>query len=190
MASPLSYNAFSEQYIEQCFESWYSHGCPSSPARSLDILPIDEQGRKPSARTVADWMNERNWNFRKDELNAEVFRKSTENLIVKQVEMMQRQAQYGFDMQAKGIEYIKENGFDTAASAVNSISKGVEIERSSRGVSKFLIELVDKSDADIKEEIKKLSERISPDGEIIDMVETKEETDTKSDNEDTQITGD
>jgi len=176
-----NYREYSSQYQEQCFEIWYSHGCPSSPKRTLGFLPEDEFGRKPTVHMIGDWMNEMNWAWRAEQLNAKVFEKANENLVVQQVEMMKRQAEYGFQMQKKAMEKLNEDGFDTSASAVNAIRVGVDIERTSRGVSKFLIDLVDKSDADIKEEIKQLSERVSADGNIIDVAEVENKNDTKSD---------
>jgi hypothetical protein len=75
------------------------------------------------------------------------------------------------------MEYLEKEGFDTASSAVSAISKGVEIERSSRGISDFILKLAKMTDSDVKDEIRKLSERVEPSDRIIDVAQVEEKED-------------
>jgi len=178
------YTEFSPHYQEQCFEAWYAGGRPSSPTKTHDLIPFDDEHKKPSVRLITAWMDELMWNLRADELDAKAIQKSETHLILKKAEMLKRQADTGFKMQDKGLKHLMERGFDSAASAVNAIVKGVDIERSSSGISEFLIKLSTMSDADVKEEILKLSQRVEPDKSIIDMgIPDEQKTDSKSDDE-------
>jgi hypothetical protein len=168
---------FNKHYQESCFEAWYSAGRPGALKRIYEVIPSDEFARKPSIDLIGKWRNELNWDIRADELDARAITKSENHLILEKAKMLKRQADTGFKLQEKGMEYLEKEGFDTASSAVSAISKGVEIERSSRGISDFILKLAKMTDSDVKDEIRKLSERVEPSDRIIDVAQVEEKED-------------
>ena len=169
---------YTQHYQETCFEAWYSMGRPSALKRIHEILPEDEYGRRPALETINGWRNDLGWDMRADELDAKAIAKSENHLILEKANMLRRQADTGFKLQEKGMEYLETQGFDNSSSAVTAVSKGVEIERSSRGISDFILKLAKMTDSDVKDEIRKLSERVDPADKIIDAdpVEEKEDS--------------
>ncbi len=173
---------YSDVYIEKVFYVWYSHGRPSRfPSDFTTLIPEDEHNRKPKIALILKWRNERNWDLRADELDARAMQIVDDEVVLQKAKMLRRQAEIGFELQEKGMQALREEGFDTSASAVNAVVRGVEIERSSRGISEFLMKLSKMSDADIKEELARLA--IREDSIILDA-EEKEDKDSEDDKSD------
>lgn len=151
---------YSDMYVEKVFYVWYSHGRPSRlPSDFPSLIPEDEHGRKPKIPLISKWKTERNWDLRADELDAKAMQIADDEVIKAKAEMLKRQAQIGLELQNKGMEHLRDDGFDTSASAVNAVVRGVDIERSSRGISEFLISMSKMTDADLKAELARLAGR-------------------------------
>jgi|GEM_PF-1549882 len=167
--------AYSDIYIEKIFYVWYSHGRPSRlPSDFTDFIPEDENNRKPKLSLISKWKSERSWDLRADELDAKAMQIADDEVIMQKAQMLKRQAEIGLELQELGMKALRTDDFDSSASAVNAVVKGVEIERSSRGISEFLMKLSKMSDADIKDELAKLALR--EDLTIIDAEEKEDDS--------------
>lgn len=156
---------YTDTYREKCFQAWYAAGRSTRATDVLEVIPVDELGRKPNKNVIYKWMNE-TWNLRADELDAKAVQLADDSLIIQKAEMLKAQAIRGETLQKKGIEYIETEGFDSAASAVQAVIRGAELERVSRGVGDLLVRMAKMSEGDLKEEIMKRLQILSDDSAI------------------------
>lgn len=162
---------YTEHYKEECFKEWYSAGRPSRPTKILEVISPDETGRKPKVPLITAWRDELLWDVRADELDARANAITDDELVNQRVLMLKEHAARGRELQVKGMEYLRETGFDTSSSAVSAIFKGSELERTSRGISERLIGLLKLPDDRLTEEVQKLLDEAADSGEIIDVGE-------------------
>lgn len=151
-------------------------------AKTRDILPEDEKGRKPNYPMISKWLKDLEWHERADELDARAMILVDEALVNQKAEMLKRQAMDAFAIANKAREFILDEGFDTAASAVNAYFKATEEERITRGMGDFIAKLSKMNDNEIQNEIIKLTNRAADSGQIVLDAELEEvEDDTESD---------
>ena len=168
------YKNYSKTYKQNCFNTWYSMG-----RIGIDKLRAkmdeDEHGRKPSIPILINWRHENSWDVHADELDAKAEAIVDDELVNHRVLMLKQMASKGKELQKMGIEWLRDNKFDTSSSAVSAIFKGAELERTSRGISERLVKMLKMSDETLLLEAQKLLEKASDSGEIIDMEVTEEE---------------
>lgn len=169
---------FSKEYKEKCFAVWYELGRPSW-TKFNERAPVDEYGRKVGRATFSVWRNEEAWDVRADEIDAKASLIVDDELLNHRVMMVKQQAARAKELQEMGIEYLREEGFDSAASAVSAVIKGAELERQSRGLGELLVRFSQMDDLKLTSEVNKLLERANLPDEILDaedLPEEKEET--------------
>ena len=177
MAKPRTHDkktsniAFSEAYKDACRKSWYMAGRPAGKLNLEKCIPEDELGRKASTHVIVAWRREQTWDVWADMLDARAEAIVDDQLVNERVLMLKRQASIGKEIQEQAIEYLREEGFDTSASAVNAITRGAELERTSRGISERLLNLLKLSDDELTREAVQLLNRGNDSGEIIDIPE-------------------
>jgi len=169
--------AYTDDYKQKCFVTWYSAGRPKQITMIKEILPKDEHGRVPNLNYMARWKREEMWDERADELDAKANAIVETDLVMQKAEMLQRQAQIGKDMQQKGIEHIRNenNKIDSTSAAIAMVVKGAELERMSIGGAEFLARLSKMSDDDVRAEILKLAART----DSVDVVDAEEVEENK-----------
>lgn len=167
--------AFNSSYEEKCFAVWFELGRPGY-AKVVESLPDDEHGRKPSRNVFLMWRKEKDWDVRADEIEARASLVTDDVLLNHRILMVKRQASKAKELQELGMEFLREEGFDSAASAVSAVIKGAELERQSRGMDDMLKRFSEMDDAQLTRAISDLLERkeISS-GEIIDAADIPEE---------------
>lgn len=166
MQGQTSNKAFTDEYIEQCFELWYSIGQPNSLVILQENIPESPDGKKPSLVLLRDYKNSHGWVERADALNTKAIEKVEHLLIDKKAEMLKRHAEAAFEIAAIAKDYLVENGFDTATSAVSAIKWAQEEERTVRGVSEMMIKISKMTPDELMKEAAKLLRRNS---EVIDI---------------------
>ena len=171
---------FTEHYKQECRKAWYLAGRPDSRYQIVKILPEDELGRVPNDSTVSLWRDEMGWDVWADALDAKAEAIVDDELVNERVLMLKRQASVGKELQDKGINYLRDNGMDTSASAISAIKAGVDMERTSRGISERLINLLKLSDEELTREAVQLLGRGKESGEIIDVPGEDVEEDAES----------
>lgn len=174
--------AYSDAYIEQCFQAWYENDCLSiRKYHESDFLPKDEHGRIPHFNTLASWFDERGWWVRKDALDAQVSVQIDDKLVAQKVMMLEEQAATYRQIRKKAAEHLLENPFDSSAAAVSALVKSSQEERIVRGISKTIQRLAEIGDEELMKEIKQLAERAGAD--IIDMDDVLEEAEDADTNQ-------
>lgn len=171
--------AYSEQYKEKCFISWYSNNRPKGNGIRA-VMPEDELGRVPNLDVIRRWMKHYDWSGRANEMDKLVQQEVQKTAIAEKVKMLQRHAEVSFEMINIGFDYIKENGAESTSNAVRLITEGVKIERESRGLSDAIAKISqmddDKLDHTISqllsrltnEELEELEEKLPEESETID----------------------
>jgi len=171
--TPISqYNRpYTEHYKVACRDAWYAAGKPDRATQILEIIPEDEYGRKPNKQLLPDWRREMAWDVWADELDLRAEAIVDDELVNARVIMLKRQAATAKELQEDGIEYLREKGHDTSASAVRAIIQGAELERTSRGISEKIIKLHKMTDEKLMEEAQKYLGKAEESGEVIDLGE-------------------
>lgn len=167
------YTLYSDDYVEQCFQVWYLNGSPSIK-KLVDLVPKTLDGKSPTHATLENWMYERGWYQRRDELDAKAQTQIDNVLVATKVAMLQTQAAYFKDIAKKAYEQLIEEKFDSSASAVAALIRASQEERKVRGISAAIEKLAMMDDDEVMEEIRKLAERAES-TEILDMGETSGE---------------
>ena len=179
-------SSYTEHYKTVLKTLWYSAGRPDGMKAFQDIVPNDEYGRKPDYHTIATWRDDQMWDAWADALDAESDTIVDDVLINQRLVMLKEQAARGHELQMKGMEHLRTSGFDTSASAVSAIKLGVDVERTSRGISDRLVKLTKLSDEELTDETQKLLDRALESGEIIDVADV-EDIEKEEESEDAEI---
>jgi hypothetical protein len=132
--------AFTPAYEQKCFAVWFELG-RMGYAKIIDKLPEDEYGRKPSRNVFLSWRNTNDWDGRADEIEAKAAMVVDDELLNDRIIMVKQQAARAKELQEYGMDYLREEGFDSAASAVSAVIKGAELERQSRGLGNLLMKM-------------------------------------------------
>lgn len=172
-----SNKAFTDEYIEQCFTTWFSLNQPSNLEILQENIPESPEGKKPGLALLRQYKNTYGWVERADALNAKAIEKVEHQLIDMKSDMLKRQAESAYKIAKLAENYLLENGFDTAASAVNAIKWAQEEERTVRGVSEMMIKISKMTPDELMAEAAKLLKRNS---EVIDIVPEEMDADNDS----------
>ena len=176
--------AFTDHYKSRCFAAWYASGRPPHTTIIHGVIPKDEYDRKPTEATLRQWRTELAWDARADELDARAESAVEDELVNARILMLKEQAAKGRELQVMGMEYLRENDFDTSASAVSAIFKGASLERTSRGLSEHLVSMMKMDNDQLVMEVQKLIDKANDSGEVIDVGEIAPEEDDDEVDED------
>lgn len=177
----MVHKPYSEMYKQKCKICWYDAGCPKLLPDIISILPKDEFGRVPKEHLIDKWRTEEGWETWAEVLDTRAMAQIEDRSVQERVAMLKRQADYGKKLQEKGMTFLEAGNFDTAASAVNAVIRGAELERTSLGFSENLTKLLKMSDDELKNKAAELMSRL-PDSEkvIIDVAPVEESQDTET----------
>ena len=167
---------FLQGYKDQIFTLWYSMGKPV--IRILyPKVPAGDTGEKPTIGTVNDWIKSDEFKTRAAVLDEQVFSQINERMVAEKVEMLNRHADVGVEMQDMAMKYLQEHKDDLGVtSSVRLLVAGIEIERGSRGIGTTFEKVSNMSNTELEEEIKKLISRAP-----VEFTPTDEEIDDASD---------
>ena len=104
-------------------------GCPSYKLLHESLKP-DINGRIPHIEHMKLWASEGRWAERRDELVARASLKMEEELVDQTVAMWRRHAEAAHIVAVEALAKIREDGFDTTASAVSAIKWAQEAQLS------------------------------------------------------------
>jgi len=143
---------FDQNYKEDMFYLWYKNGKPTI-TKFHNMMPSDSNGDKPSLNTILkQWHSQ--WKERASILDEEVKMQMNAQMISEKVEMLNRHAKTGVEMQDMGLRYLKEHEDELGTNtAVRLLIEGVNIEQNSRGIGTALKKMMNMDDADLLEEI-------------------------------------
>lgn len=177
---------YSETYKELCFQAWYLAGRPKNFVSLAKNLTADDSGNTPSIEMLRKWRSDYGWDARADELDAKASLIVNEQLVESRVSMLKEQAIRARELQTMGLQYLKDEGFDSSSSAVSAVIKGAELERTSKGITEQIMALLQLNDKQLTSQTMRLLERLNVnDSEIVDMEEEPDDEGIeKEDNQD------
>jgi hypothetical protein len=169
---PNTIDAFEKEYREACFYSWYNAGCPSN---IKDAVPEAEDGRKPTIVTLKRWARDEGWQARADDLDAQLALSIDTEIIQRKRQDYLDLAEHGRTVLTEAMGYLKEEGFDSAASAVRGISVGADMISKYSRAAEMVDAVLGKTDKQIEKEIFRLLDSHSADTEAEDVDEDEED---------------
>ena len=189
-------HGYSEDYKESCFYVWYKSGRPKLGARNgskiMPLMPVDENGHKPTLVTIKMWMNSDGWEQRADILDAQVSIRLDEEAIASRIDTLRTLAENGRSLKDKGLHYLqsKDSPFENNPSAaVRAVVAGSEMEFKYAGAADMLANIAGMSDRQLDKELARLlgkneneiieaeSEDVSADDDSEDDNDGAEQTD-------------
>ena len=161
---------YSPHYKESVFALWYD-GNRKISQKFANSLPEDENGQRPTFKTIEKWRDEFGWMQRADALDGELSRKLQDEVINKRIKMYEEHVEVSNSLIAKGKDYLENHPIEEMGDALKAISLGVEIQRVSVGQIELGQKILRMSDEQLNREIYKLmgkSDEIE-ESEIIDV---------------------
>ena len=140
---------FSDHYKEELFLLWYTEGKPSLTALR-NIIPKSPSGHLPTLPVLQKWARDNNWRDRAEKQDEKVRQELEEKLVAVKVEMLERHAETGKEIQQIGLDYIRDNPDKiTPGIAVRMIVEGIRVEEGSRGIGAAFKKAVEMTDEDL-----------------------------------------
>lgn len=145
---------FSGNYKEEVFALWYESGKKISNKFS-NSLP-EENGNRPSPKTVEKWRDQFGWLQRADILDAELSQVLQTKIIDKRIKMYEEHSKIADELIQKGRTFLRTVELRDASDAIRAISLGVEIEKESIGQAEVGRRLLTMSDDQLNKELERL----------------------------------
>ena len=145
---------FTPGYIDIVYGIWYDAGKPHA-TKLRDMISIDEfANEKPRTAVLRDWMKHEKWIERTEMLDAEYREMYKKERVQVKVEMMDRHAEVGREMQMMSLQWLRDNKDNlTPGTAVRMLVDGIEIEQGTAGISEALKKLQKMDDEKLLKEI-------------------------------------
>lgn len=156
---------FSDDYRMQVYLTWYNRGKPNAERlhRMLDNDPSCDM--KPAVVTLQLWIRDR-FIPHAMELDDQVADQVDQAMIQQRIEMANRHAEIGRELQELGLQYLRENDIKTDKAALTALIKGVEIEREALTLPTDMLAKLDRmTDDDLLEQVTHLLQ----DGKLLDI---------------------
>lgn len=154
----LTTNAYSKDYKEYCFLTWWRVGRPNWTNLVLQIEKFQDR-MLPSTATLSDWAKEGDWVERANKLDLEVMDEIKQRFITEKAQMLARHAEVGKTLQDYGLEYLQNNPITSQGVALRAIQMGVEIEGSAAQIEKLVSSIAKMDDPQIEEGLKSLLDK-------------------------------
>ena len=150
---------YTEDYKTACFWVWWSRGKPGASSLRGYIEP-NQDGQTPSMEVLSSWITNI-FKARAEEYDLAVQQKVKETAVTEKIEMLERHASIGKEMQDISIEYLRNHKDDLKPNtALKMLVDGVRIERESKGLPTLITETVNTTDEDLQKALEKLMERM------------------------------
>ena len=148
---------FPSGYTDEVFAIWYDAGKPVSTQLHQVIPEYEILKERPTPTTLREWMKAPEWIERAEQLDAETKRNLDEHHVLSKVEMFERHAEVGREMQRISLTWLKANEKDLSpGTAVRMLVDGIEIEQGAAGIPDALKKMMNMKDEDLKAEIAQL----------------------------------
>lgn len=147
---------FSPGYVGKVFALWYDLGKPPA-TKFYPKIPKDNFGDKPPFDTYVGWVSRDEWKERAELLDREVQEHFLKAQVQSKVEMFERHAEVGREMQTMSLKWLREHKDElTPGTAVRLLVDGIEVEQAVAGIPDALKKLTQMKDEDLKDEIAQL----------------------------------
>jgi len=147
-------NKFPPGYIDNIFTLWYMAGKPRAATFYRSIPAWEFNNEKPSLLMLRGWMNHDVWLERTEQQDEEVRKILTEQQVLSKVEMFERHAEVGREMQGLSLAWLQTHKDDlTPGTAVRMLVDGITIEQGAAGIPDALRRMMNMNDEDLIKEI-------------------------------------
>jgi transposase len=153
-------STYSMEYKWEVFSTWFRGGRPSAIQLNAMIGYDEFTKNKISISVLRTWVSE----FKKQAeiLDAQINNQLERRLVAEKVEMLNKHAKLGQDIQQMAMDYLDLHREDLKVpNAVKLLIEGVRIERDSRGIPQALEKMMDKSDEELLKEIQMIISKSS-----------------------------
>ena len=153
---------FSEDYKRKVFLLWYNKGRLPG-AKLLPLMELDEQGYKPTKTTLNVWIRNE-FVPHADELDGQVEEQIGAEIVKQKIEMLERHAKLGKDLQDISITRLREIANQEGLSEAGSLRLlefAVKLERDSKGIPEMIKKVMNLSDDDLLSKIKEIATKSS-----------------------------
>ena len=142
---------YSDAYKEACFFVWYQNR-GKTKFHANDGFPPSDDGKIPSLTTVLKWRNGLGWIERADAMDGEVSRNMEKDAIKMKAEAIKKLAKVAETIVDEGVQFIKENKFDSSSAAVRAILGGAELMARFTGMGELMLSISKMSDSQVEKE--------------------------------------
>lgn len=122
----------------------------------MRIIPTDEIGRKPSRRSLLNWIEQECWRDRKNEMDSRAIEKVSNDLVLEKADMFKLQYRSALEIAGKAKQHILSGTFDNSSSAVNAYFKATEEQRTLSGISDVFEKVSKMKNDELAQEIRDL----------------------------------
>ena len=153
----MTNNKFTPGYKDQVFTLWYDSGKPKV-IKFYDIVPVDPMvNERPTLTDLRAWVKSDEWIERTEMLDADIVSDLREKRLAATVEMLERHAEVGREMQDTALTWIRANKKDlSAGTAVRMLVDGVDIEQDTASIPDMLKKLSRMRDDEVTKELAQL----------------------------------
>lgn len=157
---------YTDPYKEQIFFLWYKGGRKLSN-RFANSLP-EENGQKPTFKTVEQWRDKFGWIARAEALDLEISTGLQKEVINERMEMYQEHVDIAHKLLTKAKEFLEGHSIEDMADALKAIALATELERTSVGQVALGQKVIAMSDDQLTRELNKLLSPAKQNEEFID----------------------
>lgn len=144
------------------FEEWYRVERDFLKAHEILLTKPDYKAPK-AVQTLYEWAEAYNWHARADKRDDAAEEKAAKEAIKRKAAMLKRHADTGRSLQGIGLQFLQKQGVDSGQQAINAITKGIEVERTSEGLPAWIVDLLAASDDELAARYNELLTRIGGD---------------------------
>jgi len=157
-------NRFSSEYKNSVFLEWYNLGRPTLNKFSLIVKP-DNWGNLPTEVTLRNWI-QNDFKEKANLLDKQVEEEMNNRLIQQKIEMLNRHAQVGRNMQTRALEELEKLPSLSEAGSIRLLEFGAKLERESAGIPEMLKDIMKLTDEQLVQKIQDLVIK-SPSSQLI-----------------------
>lgn len=171
---------YTDEYKLAARTVWYSMGRPNNMNEIIDALELNQDGKKPSKRSLEMWRKDQDWDWWADELDNKAIVAVEENLIQRKRDMLINHADKAHALFEQSHDFMQEHGFTKMNDAINAFFKAAELERISLGMGEMWERMTKMDDGQLKDEIMKYLKRAEENNQFVDadvISKEKEEKD-------------
>ena len=123
------------------------------------MIPASWGKEPPTEETLRLWIKGERFQSLSEDLDKQVSIELESRLVKEKVEMLSRHAKLGVYMQDMATVYLEGHKDSLSANAaVRLLIEGIRVERESKGIPQALEKMMSKTDAELLEEVKELTE--------------------------------
>ena len=148
---------FPPGYVDDVFAIWYDAGKPVA-TQLYNIIPEYALLKEtPTKHVLREWMKNAVWIEKAKQLDEKSDLRFDERHILSRVEMLERHAEVGREMQIISLKWLRDNKEDLSpGTAVRMLVDGIDIEQATAGIPEALRKMRDMKDEDLADEIKEI----------------------------------